>query len=74
MDKIKRTPIVILNFKTYLESTGNNALKLAMASEIVAEETGVNIIIAPQSSDIYRLSNEVKIDVYKRQTLILVGS
>ena len=63
MDKIKRTPIVILNFKTYLESTGNNALKLAMASEIVAEETGVNIIIAPQSSDIYRLSNEVKIPV-----------
>ena len=64
MDKIKRTPIVILNFKTYLESTGNNALKLAMASEIVAEETGVNIIIAPQSSDIYRLSNEVKIPVF----------
>ena len=64
MDKIKRTPIVILNFKTYLESTGNNALKLAMASEIVAEETGVNIIIAPQSPDIYRLSNEVKIPVF----------
>jgi triosephosphate isomerase len=64
MDKIKRTPIVILNFKTYLESTGNNALKLAMASEIVAEETGVNIIIAPQSPDIYRLTNEVKIPVF----------
>jgi triosephosphate isomerase (TIM) len=64
MDKIKRTPIVILNFKTYLESTGNNALKLAMASEIVAEETGVNIVIAPQSPDIYHLSNEVKIPVF----------
>ncbi len=64
MDKIKRTPIVILNFKTYLESTGNNALKLAMASEIVAEETGVNIVISPQSPDIYKLSNEVKIPVF----------
>jgi triosephosphate isomerase len=64
MDNVKRTPIVILNFKTYLESTGNNALKLAMASEIVAEETGVNIIIAPQSPDIYKLSNEVKIPVF----------
>ena len=53
-----------MNFKTYLESTGNNALKLAMASEIVAEETGVNIIIAPQSPDIYKLSNEVKIPVF----------
>ena len=38
MNKIKRTPIVILNFKTYLESTGNNALKLAMASEVVAKK------------------------------------
>src|SRR5664279_179921 len=64
MNDIKRTPIVIVNFKTYLESTGNNALKLALASEIVAEETGVNIIIAPQSPDIYKLSNEVKIPVF----------
>jgi triosephosphate isomerase (TIM) len=64
MDNIKGTPIVILNFKTYLESTGNNALKLAIASEIVAEETGVNIVIVPQSPDIYKLSNEVKIPVF----------
>jgi triosephosphate isomerase (TIM) len=64
MDNIKRTPIVILNFKTYLESTGKNALKLAIASEIVAEETGVNIVIAPQSPDIYKLSNEVNIPVF----------
>ncbi len=64
MNKIKRTPIVILNFKTYLESTGKNALKLAIASELVAEETGVNMVIAPQSPDIYSLSNEVKIPVF----------
>ncbi len=64
MSKIKRTPIVILNFKTYLESTGKNALKLAIASELVAEETGVNMVVAPQSPDIYSLSNEVKIPVF----------
>ena len=64
MNKIKRTPIVILNFKTYLESTGKNALKLAIASELVAEETGVNMVVAPQSPDIYSLSNEVKIPVF----------
>ena len=64
MDNIKRTPIVILNFKTYIESTGKNALKLAMASEMVAEETGVNMVIAPQSPDIYFLSKEVKIPVF----------
>jgi triosephosphate isomerase len=64
MNKIKRTPIVILNFKTYLESTGKNALKLAKASEIVAEETGVNMVVAPQSPDIYSLSQEVKIPIF----------
>lgn len=64
MNKIKRTPIVILNFKTYLESTGKNALKLAIASELVAEETGVNMVVAPQSPDIYSISNEVKIPVF----------
>jgi len=55
---------VILNFKTYLESTGKNALKLAIASEMVAEETGVNMVVAPQSPDIYSLSNAVKIPVF----------
>jgi triosephosphate isomerase len=64
MNKIKRTPIVILNFKTYLESTGKNALKLAKASEIVADETGVNMVVAPQSPDIHRLSQEVKIPIF----------
>ncbi len=64
MNKIKRTPIVILNFKTYLESTGKNALKLAIASELAAEETGVNMVVAPQSSDIYSLSREVEIPVF----------
>lgn len=64
MNKIKRTPIVILNFKTYLESTGKNALKLAIASEMVAEETGVNIVVSPQCPDIYSLSREVKIPVF----------
>jgi triosephosphate isomerase (TIM) len=64
MNNVKRTPIVILNFKTYLESTGKNALKLAIASEMVAEETGVNMVVAPQSPDIYSLSHQVKIPVF----------
>ncbi len=63
MNNIKETPIVILNFKTYLESTGENALKLAKSSEIVAEETGVNIMVAPQFADIYRIKEEVNIPV-----------
>ncbi len=64
MNNMKRTPLVILNFKTYLESTGKNALKLATASEMVADEMGINIVVAPQSTDIYQLSNQVKIPVF----------
>ncbi len=64
MNNTKRTPIVILNFKTYLESTGINAVNLAKASEMVAEETGINMVVAPQSSDIYQLSNKVNIPVF----------
>ncbi len=53
MNLISKTPIVILNFKTYLESTGKNALELAKACEKVAKETGVNIAVAPQHMDLY---------------------
>lgn len=64
MKEITKTPIVILNFKTYLESTGENALKLAKISEDVARETGVNIAVAPQHADLLRISREVGIPVF----------
>jgi triosephosphate isomerase len=64
MKLISKTPIVILNFKTYLESSGKNALELAKACEKVAKETGVNIAVAPQHIDIYNLSKEVDIPVF----------
>lgn len=59
----KGTPIVILNYKTYLESTGANALKLAKSCQNVADETGVNMMVAPQHGDIYRISQEVDIPI-----------
>lgn len=63
MKEITRTPMVILNFKTYLESTGENALKLAKISEEVSQETGVNIAVAPQHADLLRISSKVEIPV-----------
>jgi triosephosphate isomerase (TIM) len=63
MKQITRTPIVILNFKTYLESTGARALKLAKVSEEVADETGMNIAVSPQHADIWRIAEEVEIPV-----------
>lgn len=59
----KGNPIVILNYKTYLESTGANALKLAKSCQNVADETGVNMMVAPQHGDIYRISQEVDIPI-----------
>ena len=61
--KITQTPLVILNFKTYLESTGEKALQLARALEQVAEETGVNMAAAPQGADLRMLSHEVNIPI-----------
>lgn len=58
------SPVVILNFKTYLESSGENALKLAKACENVYKETGVNMVAVPQTADIYRISQEVEIPVF----------
>ncbi|MDR1819506.1 MAG: triose-phosphate isomerase [Methanobrevibacter sp.] len=62
MSKFK-TPIVILNFKTYLESSGNNALKLAKALEIASDENGINMVATPQAADIYRIKDETRIPI-----------
>jgi triosephosphate isomerase len=64
MKQITRTPIVILNFKTYLESTGKRALELAKISGEVAEETGINVAVSPQHADVWQIAKEVEIPVF----------
>jgi triosephosphate isomerase len=51
-------PIIIVNFKTYEEATGNSALRLAQICRSVAMKFGKQIIISPQFTDIYRISRE----------------
>lgn len=58
-----KTPIIIVNFKTYKESTGDNAIKLAEICNKIAEETKTSIAIAVQSTDIYKISKIVSIPV-----------
>lgn len=58
-----RTPIIIINFKTYAEGTGKNALKLAKIAEKVSETTGINIFIAPQYTDLAIIAKSVEIPV-----------
>ena len=58
------TPIVILNYKTYLESSGLNALNLAHDLESAASESGITMVASPQAADIYRVSEETSLPIF----------
>jgi len=59
-----RTPIILVNFKTYAEATGRNALNLAKTAEKINQETGVSVGIAPQYVDIAPIAQNVSIPVF----------
>ncbi|NLF89093.1 triose-phosphate isomerase [Candidatus Bathyarchaeota archaeon] len=56
--------MIIVNFKTYLESTGKNALSLAKQAERAAKETGACIVVAPQAADLRLVAESVEIPVF----------
>lgn len=58
-----RAPMIVVNFKTYIESTGKRAVELAEKAEKVNEETGVSVGVAPQFTDIRTIANTVRIPV-----------
>lgn len=64
MSSILKTPLILINFKTYLEGTGKKAFRLAKIAEKVSLDTGVQIIVAPQYSDIPKLASKAKIPVF----------
>ncbi len=59
-----QTPMIIVNFKTYLESTGKRALELAKQAEKASKETGTCIVVAPQFADIAKVAESVEIPVF----------
>ncbi len=56
--------LIVLNFKTYSESAGNKAVRMAKSCEEVSKDSGVEIIACPQAPDIYRVACSVKIPVF----------
>ncbi|MDH5459750.1 MAG: triose-phosphate isomerase [Candidatus Bathyarchaeota archaeon] len=64
MQEKLQTPLIIVNFKTYLEATGDKALELAKKAEKVSLETKVSIGIAPQFTDIATIAKAVSIPVF----------
>jgi triosephosphate isomerase len=59
-----QTPIIIVNFKTYLEATGRKAIELAKQAEKVSKETSASIVVAPQFADISSVAEAVEIPVF----------
>jgi triosephosphate isomerase len=59
-----KCPIIIVNFKTYLEATGIKAVELAKQAEKASKETGVHIAVAPQFVDLKSVAESVDIPVY----------
>jgi triosephosphate isomerase len=55
---LEHLPIVIINFKTYEEATGDRAVGLARICRSVAMRHGTQIIISPQFTDIHRVARE----------------
>ena len=55
--------MLIVNFKTYKESTGLNALKLAKICEKISKKTNKQILIALQLVDIPLIKSKVKIPI-----------
>jgi triosephosphate isomerase len=56
--------LIVLNFKTYAESTGTNAVHLATIAAKVAAEAGVSIVVVPQAVDVFQVARAVDIPVY----------
>jgi len=57
-------PIIIVNFKTYIESTGKKAIELAKQAEKVSKETGAQIIVAPQFVDLAKIAEDIDTPVF----------
>ena len=57
-------PTIVVNVKTFAESTGANALELARLMEKISRETGASMAIAVQATDISLCAKAVHIPVY----------
>ncbi|MEM0493522.1 MAG: triose-phosphate isomerase [Candidatus Thermoplasmatota archaeon] len=61
---ILQTPVIVVNVKTYLESTNMKAVEIAEIMEKISRETGVRMAIAVQPTDITLCVQKVSIPVF----------
>ncbi len=56
--------MIFVNFKTYLEGTGANAVKLAHVMEEVSTESQIKLIPVVQAADVREVVQSVKLEVW----------
>jgi len=61
-----KRPVIVVNFKVYMEADGPNALNIAKACESVAKETGANIIACPPMTELGAVARSVSIPVFSQ--------
>lgn len=57
-------PVVILNFKTYIEATGWRAIKLSETAARLSQEFGITVVVCPQFVDIAKIAEQFDIPVF----------
>ncbi|MEM4700018.1 MAG: triose-phosphate isomerase [Candidatus Nezhaarchaeales archaeon] len=57
-------PIIVINFKAYSEACGARALELAKEVERVSKRLGVCMAVAPQFTDLAKVSSEADVPVF----------
>ncbi|MEM3386319.1 MAG: triose-phosphate isomerase [Nitrososphaerales archaeon] len=67
MPKI-RTPMLIINFKNYLEASGEGALRLAKVAEEVSQQTNTSIVVCPPLPYLSQICSATKIPVFAQHT------
>lgn len=67
MKKLK-TPNLIINYKNYLEASGEKAVQLSSVAESIAEELSVEIAVAPPLPFLSLVSKSVKIPVLSQHS------
>lgn len=56
--------MIVVNFKTYKEGTGEKAVKLAKICQEAAKETGVKVLAVVQAADIFRVASKISLPVW----------
>ena len=59
-----KTPVIVLNVKTYAEATGNKALEIAEIMDKISKETGASMAISVQATDLTMCAEKVSIPVF----------